>query len=928
MAYQPKSYRKFVATAATATLVASAFAPFASAADASKFKDVSTNYKEAVEFVVSKGINGKSETLFGTTENITRVDAAVMLVKVLGLDTDKAPASGFTDVPSRAVKEVNALKAAGITSGKTETTLDSYANITRGELAVWIQRAFELTGSADVEFKDVNKNYKEAVGALYANKVTLGKTETTFGTTANATRGEFALFLLRASEAAAPEVVEVSAVNGAVTVTLAKAAEKVDADDFTVTQAIDGGAAKEVKASKATLSEDGKKVTLTVDEVAQKDDEQSVVYTVNKVAAKAFIVEGLVAKVTNVSAANPKTLTITGSSLKQLKAEDVTVEGNKVVSVTPAADGKTATLNLETPLLENKDYKVTVKNKLGTKEFTVKYTFNLAEVAVTTTTLEANKDKQYLQVTLNGVAADLASIDSLGYDIEFQADKAVFVGTSGATNVSTTGEIDETATATALNQSFNVKAVLKKDGKTAESKTVTVKVVSAATPAIGNIVLETSELELTKAVVSTKDSSVAVKKVVSNTGDVINVSGLSSFASSNPEVATINAQTGAITPIKAGKTTITVTAGKVVYSKEITVVNEERKATAATAKNATVTVAPGATLTNDVTITDQFGEKLDSSDITLTNFSVSEVTGEAKVTAVNATKDGILPVTAAPAADAKSGAYTVVIKDLTTLKNIGQFTVKVSNDNVADNYKLEVADDSKGVANLAGTKTVTLNAKEFTKSGAYLQTLDSSDTGFTVESANPTVATVASIDADGKIVVTGVKVGTTQIILKKGGVQVATATITVKEEVPVIESIAWANNGATISVKDKAINYKDIFTITSTATGVDPIIDGVKVSVDTTSKVRIDLADTSAPKLYLDKNDNGDLDSNEEILGTVSAKLSGSAGENITLGTDWTSNILSAATASGNKGTIVITVTDDDSNSTVRATSTINVDVK
>ena len=57
-----------------------------------------------------------------------RVDAAVFVVKALGLDIENAPASGFTDVPESAEKEVNALKAAGITNGKTKTTFDSDQN--------------------------------------------------------------------------------------------------------------------------------------------------------------------------------------------------------------------------------------------------------------------------------------------------------------------------------------------------------------------------------------------------------------------------------------------------------------------------------------------------------------------------------------------------------------------------------------------------------------------------------------------------------------------------------------------------------------------------------------------------------------------------------------------------------------------------------
>ena len=55
-------------------------------------------YQDAVDFLVSKGIKGKPDGTFGTHEPIKRVDAAVFVVKAIGLDTENAPASGFTDV--------------------------------------------------------------------------------------------------------------------------------------------------------------------------------------------------------------------------------------------------------------------------------------------------------------------------------------------------------------------------------------------------------------------------------------------------------------------------------------------------------------------------------------------------------------------------------------------------------------------------------------------------------------------------------------------------------------------------------------------------------------------------------------------------------------------------------------------------------------
>lgn len=168
---------------------------------AASFSDVDPKYEKAVDFLVSKGIKGKGDGRFGTQEYIKRVDAAVFVVKALGLETESATSSGFTDVPERAEKEVNALKAAGITKGKTETTFASQDLITRGELAIWIQRGFGLeAGKSELVFDDVGDRYQEAVSALLAASITNGTSKTTFGTTANAKRGDFAIFVYKASQ--------------------------------------------------------------------------------------------------------------------------------------------------------------------------------------------------------------------------------------------------------------------------------------------------------------------------------------------------------------------------------------------------------------------------------------------------------------------------------------------------------------------------------------------------------------------------------------------------------------------------------------------------------------------------------------------------------------------------------------------------------
>lgn len=210
MAYQPKSYRKFVATAATATLVASAVAPAAAAG----FTDVSDRYSEAVNYLVENDItSGFTETTFGVSKEVKRGDAAVMIAKALGLDGSKSPDAGFSDVPARAKEAVNALKEAGIFNGKSATNFGFNDTMTRGEMALVIAKAYKLEGDVTLKFTDVSDRYESAVKALVDNKITTGKTETSFGTGDNITRGEFAIFLYRAEVPETPPVVEVEGVS-------------------------------------------------------------------------------------------------------------------------------------------------------------------------------------------------------------------------------------------------------------------------------------------------------------------------------------------------------------------------------------------------------------------------------------------------------------------------------------------------------------------------------------------------------------------------------------------------------------------------------------------------------------------------------------------------------------------------------------------
>lgn len=229
-----KSYNKFVATAATATLVASAIAPVAASADSKQFTDVNERYAPAVDYVVSKGVNGKTSTQFGVQDSIKRVDAAVFIANALDLNKPGSPDAGFSDVPARAQDAVNALKEKGIINGKTETRFGANDVLTRGEVALILANAYNLKGDANsVKFTDVNKNrYGAAVAGLVDAGVTQGISETKFGTDNPVKRGDLAVFLYGLSDET-PEVpttdgiTSVKAINDTtIEVTFGKALDK------------------------------------------------------------------------------------------------------------------------------------------------------------------------------------------------------------------------------------------------------------------------------------------------------------------------------------------------------------------------------------------------------------------------------------------------------------------------------------------------------------------------------------------------------------------------------------------------------------------------------------------------------------------------------------------------------------------------------
>lgn len=189
--------RKLFLAVSTAAVAVAAVAAPVSAAPIHTFTDVGPSYDEAVSFLYEYEIlNGKSATQFGTYQQLTRGDAAVILANAIGVDTEIAPDAGFTDLNDRVRGAVNGLAEYEIVSGVTKTQFKPNDILTRGAMAKLLVAAFELQEfEEETPFTDVAGVFTPYINALYGTGITSGKTATSYGAYTNITRGDFANLL-------------------------------------------------------------------------------------------------------------------------------------------------------------------------------------------------------------------------------------------------------------------------------------------------------------------------------------------------------------------------------------------------------------------------------------------------------------------------------------------------------------------------------------------------------------------------------------------------------------------------------------------------------------------------------------------------------------------------------------------------------------
>ena len=156
------------------------------------------NYSD-VMFLLERGIIDDANA-YGVNDIVTREEVAVMVAKALGLDGTPRT-TNFSDVPASHKNSgyIQSAVEAGVIKGYNDSTFKPNNKVTRGQMAAFLGRAFELPASSTT-FKDVKSTDTgaEFVGRLAAAKITTGYGDGTFKPNANLTRAHISVFIARA----------------------------------------------------------------------------------------------------------------------------------------------------------------------------------------------------------------------------------------------------------------------------------------------------------------------------------------------------------------------------------------------------------------------------------------------------------------------------------------------------------------------------------------------------------------------------------------------------------------------------------------------------------------------------------------------------------------------------------------------------------
>lgn len=455
MANQPKKYTKFVAAAATATLVASAIVPVASAAGFSDVADTNSHAVNINALAEAGIIGGYPDGTFKPNQELTRGQVVKMLgkwVEAQGFEipADYATKARFTDLAADAkdqelVKYAALVFDTGVFAG-SNGALNAGGKITRENMALVLDRAFKAINDTtlvevaaeieDVKVADLATAKAEAREAIQALRNLGISGVENFMPKDSVTRAQFATFLNKTikTEAAPVEltVKEAVAVDANTvevtlsddkkhTVKLEKALEAnkateikftIDEKEYTaeVTYVLEVKSAVAVDATtlEVVLSDD-KKHTVKLEKALEANKATEVTFTINEVEFKAtvtYVVEKL--EVVSVNAVNATQVEVKFS--QEIDATTANAKDNYVVNGTVLSSvDPSATAVLQE---DNKTVVVTFSTSQNGKSFNFKVDGVKSKDLSETITSE-----QFAVTVKDTVAPSVSKVEYVGSDI-------------------------------------------------------------------------------------------------------------------------------------------------------------------------------------------------------------------------------------------------------------------------------------------------------------------------------------------------------------------------------------------------------------------------------------------------------------------------------------------------------------------------------
>ena len=130
-------------------------------------------------------------------ESVTRGQMAAFINRALGLPSGGD--AGFVDVTGTFEADINAIAAAGITTGCSPNRYCPGDSLTRAQMAAFIARAFDLPPAPSAGFSDTNGHmFEDEINQLAAAGITLGCGNGEYCPDGIVSRGQMAAFLARA----------------------------------------------------------------------------------------------------------------------------------------------------------------------------------------------------------------------------------------------------------------------------------------------------------------------------------------------------------------------------------------------------------------------------------------------------------------------------------------------------------------------------------------------------------------------------------------------------------------------------------------------------------------------------------------------------------------------------------------------------------